>query len=185
MNDRYVLYALAFSFLFVSAFVLLSFSEVKITEERFTRLYFNTTILKVDENLSNLDGTKLQIKDDAVILNGANTYYSGDSFFINGKGYTLDSFTKDSILLHNFTKKIDNLIYFDFTIENLEGADKDYSYSIFVDGNKVLEGTESVKSSEKIVVQKAIEYAEPGDHRLSIKLDTGAEIYFNFSSVKQ
>ena len=29
MNDRYALYALAFSMLFVSAFVLLSFSEVK------------------------------------------------------------------------------------------------------------------------------------------------------------
>ena len=185
MNDRYVLYALAFSFIFVSAFVLLSFSEVKISEERFTQLYFNTTILENDNNVSNLGGAKLIIKNGTVVIDSLNSYYPGDSFFINGKGYTLNMATNDSILLYNYTKKTDGLIYFDFTIENLEGVDKNYHYDIFIDGNKVQEGDESLKSNEKRIIQKEIEYKETGDHRLSIKLNTGQEIYFNFSSVKQ
>ena len=40
------------------------------------------------------------------------------------------------------------------------------------------------KTNEKRIIQKENEYSKPGDHRLSIKLNTGAEIYFNFSSVK-
>lgn len=185
MNDRYVLYALAFSFIFVSAFVLLSFSEVKISEERFTRLYFNTTILENDNNASNLEGAELKIKNGAVTLDGLNSYYPGDTFFAKGKGYTVNLINNKSILLYNYTKKTNGLIYFDFTIENLEGVDKNYSYIVYIDGNKILEGNEFVKTNEKIIIQKEIEYSKPGDHRLSIKLNTGAEIYFNFSSVKE
>lgn len=185
MNDRYVLYALAFSFIFVSAFVLLSFSEVNVSEERFTRLYFNTTILENDNNVSYLGSTELKIKNGALEIGGLNSYYPGDSFFVDDKGYTLNMITKDSILLYNYAKKTDGLIYFDFTIENLEGTDKNYSYILYMDGNKTLEGNESIKSNEKRIIQKEINYKEPGDHRLSIKLNTGAEIYFNFSSVKQ
>ncbi|NPV50213.1 MAG: hypothetical protein HPY60_03330 [Candidatus Methanofastidiosum sp.] len=185
MNDRYVLYALAFSFIFVSAFILLSFSEVKISEDKFTSIYFNTTILEIDNNASNLDGTEIIVKNDSITMDALNTYYPGDSFFVDGKGYTLNMITKDSILLYNYTKKVDDMLYFDFTIENLEGADKNYQYDIYIDGNKVLEGNESIKSNEKRTIQKQIEYKEPGDHRLSVKLDTGAEIYFNFSSVKK
>ena len=185
MNDRYVLYALAFSFIFVSAFVLLSFSEVKISEERFTRLYFNTTIIENENNVSYLDGTELKIKKDAITIGGLDSYHPGDSFFVDGKGYTLNMITKGSILLYNYTKKTDGLIYFDFTIENLEGIDKNYSYIVYIDGNKTLEGNESIKSNEKKITQKEINYNEPGDHRLSIKLNTGTEIYFNFSSVKR
>jgi hypothetical protein len=185
VNDRYVLYALAFSFIFVSAFVLLSFSEVKISEERFTRLYFNTTILEIDNNTSNLDGVEIKVYDNGIVTDSNNIYYPGDTFFVNGKGYTLNMITKDSILLYNYTKKTDGLLYFDFTIENLEDVDKNYSYMINIDGNKILEGNESIKSNEKRVIEKQLEYKEPGDHRLNIKLDTGAEIYFNFSSVKK
>ncbi|MEN6379554.1 MAG: hypothetical protein ABFD15_08260 [Methanofastidiosum sp.] len=185
MNDRYVLYALAFSFIFVSAFVLLSFSEVKISEERFTRLYFNTTILENDNNASNLEGAELKIKNGAVTLDGLNSYYPGDTFFAKGKGYTVNLINNKSILLYNYTKKTNGLIYFDFTIENLEGVDKNYSYIVYIDGNKILEGNEFVKTNEKRIIQKEIEYSDLGDHRLSIKLNTGAEIYFNFSSVKE
>lgn len=185
MNDRYVLYALAFSFIFVSAFVLLSFSEVKISEDRFTRLYFNTTILENDNNVSNLGSAELKIKNGAITIGGLESYHPRDSFFIDGKGYTLNMITKDSILLYNYTKRTDGLVYFDFTIENLEGTDKNYSYTIFIDGNKIMEGNESIKSNEKKSIQKGIEYNGHGDHRLSIKLNTGAEIYFNFSSVKK
>ena len=184
MNDRYVLYALAFSFIFVSAFVLLSFSEVKISEERFTRLYFNTTIIENDNNVSYLGSTELKIKGSGITIDGLNSYYPGDSFFVDGIGYTLNMITKDSILLYNYTKKTNGVIYFDFTIENLEGYDKNYSYTIFIDGNKTLEGNESIKSNEKKTIQKEIDYNGHGDHRLSIKINTGAEIYFNFSSVK-
>lgn len=185
MNDRYVLYALAFSFIFVSAFVLLSFSEVKISEERFTRLYFNTTILKNDNNASILEETEIKVRNGAITLDDLNYYHSGDSFFVDCKGYTLNMITNNSILLYNYTKKTDGLIYFEFTIENLEGVDRDYYYDIFIDGNKVLEGNESIKSKEKMNIQKEINYKEPGDHRLNIKLNTGAEIYFNFTSVKE
>ena len=185
MNDRYVLYALAFSFIFVSAFVLLSFSEVKISEERFTRLYFNTTILENDNNTSNLEGAELKIINGAVTLDGLNSYRPGDTIFIKEKGYTVNLINNKSILLHNYTKKTNGLIYFEFTIENLEGADKNYSYIVYIDGNKILEGNESIKTNEKRIIQKEIEYSKPGDHRLSIKLNTGAEIYFNFSSVKE
>ena len=183
MNDRYVLYALAFSFIFVSAFILLSFSEVKISEDKFTSIYFNTTILEIDNNASNLDGTEIIVKNDSISI--LNTYYPGDSFFVDGKGYTLNMATNEAILLYNYNKKVDGLLYFDFTIENLEGADKNYQYGIYIDGNKLLEGNESIKSNEKRTIQKQIEYKEPGDHRLSIKLNIGAEIYFNFSSVKR
>lgn len=185
MNDRYVLYALAFSFIFVSAFVLLSFSEVKISEDRFTRLYFNTTILENDNNVSYLGSTELKIKNGAIAIGGLDSHHPGDSFFVDDKGYTLNMITKDSILLYNYTKRTDGLVYFDFTIENLEGTDKNYSYTIFIDGNKIMEGNESIKSNEKKSIQKGIEYNGHGDHRLSIKLNTDAEIYFNFSSVKK
>ncbi|NYT03153.1 MAG: hypothetical protein GKC00_00420 [Candidatus Methanofastidiosa archaeon] len=183
MNDRYVLYALAFSFIFVSAFILLSFSEVKISEDKFTSIYFNTTILEIENNASNIDGTEIIVKNDSISI--LNTYYPGDSFFVDGKGYTLNMATNEAILLYNYTKKVDGVLYFDFTIENLEGADKNYQYEIYIDGNKLLEGNESIKSNEKRTIQKQIEYGESGDHRLSIKLNTGAEIYFNFSSVKK
>jgi len=185
VNDRYVLYALAFSFIFVSAFVLLSFSEVKISEERFTRLYFNTTILENDNNTSTLEGAKLKIKNGAVTLDGLNIYYPGETFFVKGKGYTVNLINNKSILLYNYTKKTNGIIYFDFTIENREGADKNYSYIVYIDGNEILEGNESIKINEKKSIQKESEYNEPGDHRLSIKLNTGAEIHFNFSQVKQ
>jgi len=105
VNDRYVLYALAFSFIFVSAFVLLSFSEVKISEERFTRLYFNTTILENGNNASNLEGAKLIINNGAITLDDLNSYYPGDTFFIKGKGYTINLINNKSILLYNYTKK--------------------------------------------------------------------------------
>ncbi|KYC53181.1 MAG: hypothetical protein AMQ22_00390 [Candidatus Methanofastidiosum methylothiophilum] len=185
MNDRYILYALAFSFIFVSAFVLLSFSEVKISEDKFTRLYFNTTILENDNNVSYLGSTELKIKNGAITIGGLDSYHPGDSFFVDDKRYTLNMITKDSLLLYNYTKKTDGLVYFDFTIENFEGADKNYSFVVFIDGNKIMEGNESIKSNEKKTIQKAIDYKEPGDHRLSVKLNTGAEIYFNFSSVKK
>jgi len=185
LNDRYVLYALAFSFIFVSAFVLLSFSEVKISEERFTRLYFNTTILENDNNTSNLNGVGLMVKDGALILDNLGSYQPGDTFFVDGKGYTLNMINNNSILLYNYTKRADGLVYFDFTIENLEGEDKNYSYTIYIDGNKILEGKEFISSNEKTMIQKEINYNEAGDHRLSISLNTGAEIYFNFSSVNK
>ncbi len=38
---------------------------------------------------------------------------------------------------------------------------------------------------KKEIIEKEIEYNTPGEHRLKIKLNTGAEIYFNFSSVKK
>jgi hypothetical protein len=185
VNDRYVLYALAFSFIFVSAFILLSFSEVKIAEDKFTSIYFNTTILEVDNNVSNLNGAEIIVKNDAIVINKSNTYYPGDSFFVNEKGYTLNMATNESVLLYNYTKKNESILYFDFTIENLEGTDKNYQYGIYIDGNEVLEENESIKSNEKRTIQKQIEYKESGDHRLNIKLNTGAEIYFNFSSVKK
>jgi len=185
LNDRYVLYALAFSFIFVSAFVLLSFSEVKISEERFTRLYFNTTILENDNNTSNLEGAELKIKNGAVTLDGLNSYLAGDTIFIKEKGYTVNLINNKSILLHNYTKKTNGLVYFDFSIENLEGADKNYSYIVYIDEKKIIEENESIKTNEKRIIQKEIEYGEQGDHRLTIKLNTGAEIYFNFSSVKE
>ncbi|MCC7571897.1 MAG: hypothetical protein KO464_00730 [Candidatus Methanofastidiosum sp.] len=185
MNDRYVLYALAFSFIFVSAFVLLSFSEVKIPEEHFTRLYFNTTILEKDSNTSNLDGVELIIKDGGLSLNNKDYYYPGDTFFASGKGYTINMIDNSSILLYNYTKKTNGLIYFDFTIENIEGIDKNYNYDIYIGENKVLEGNESIKKDEKKIIQKEIKYNEMGDYRLRIVLDTGSEIYFNFSSVKE
>lgn len=185
MNDRYALYALAFSMLFVSAFVLLSFSEVKMPGEHFTRLYFNTTILENDNNTSNLEGAELKIKNGAVTLDGLNSYYPGDTIFVKKKGYTVNLINNKSILFNNYTKKTNGLVYFDFTIENLEGADKNYSYIVYIDGDKILEGNESIKSNEKKIIQKEIKYNEPGDHRLSIKLNTGAEIYFNFSQVKE
>ncbi len=90
-----------------------------------------------------------------------------------------------SILLYNYTKKTNGLIYFDFTIENIEGIDKNYHYDIYIGENKILEGNESIKKDEKKIIQKEIEYNEIGDHRLRIVLNTGSEIYFNFSSVKE
>lgn len=185
MNDRYILYALAFSFIFVSGFILLSFSEVKVTEEKFTRLYFNSTILSQDNNLSNLDDVEIMVKNNGISINDSNSYFVGDSFFVNGKGYTLNMITKDSILLYNYTKKTDDKIYFDFTIENLEGVDKNYTYQIYIDDIRVIEESEFVKLNEKKIIEKEIEYSAPGEHRLKIKLNTGAEIYFNFSSVKK
>ena len=99
MNDKYILYALAFSFIFVSGFILLSFSEVKVTEEKFTRLYFNSTILSHDNNLSSLDGAEIIVRNNGIGINDSDPYLIGDSFFVNGKGYTLNMITKDSILL--------------------------------------------------------------------------------------
>jgi hypothetical protein len=93
--------------------------------------------------------------------------------------------TKDSILLYNYTKKTDGKIYFDFTIENLEGVDKNYTYQIYIDDIRIIEENEFVKANEKRIIEKEIEYNTPGEHRLKIKLNTGAEIYFNFSSVKK
>ena len=182
MDDKYIFLAIAFSFIFVSAFILLSFSEVKIPEDRFTRLYFNTTI--IEGNRTTLDGKELSINNDSIFLDNSKSYIEGDSFFINGKGYTVGMISNNSVQLYNYTKKTDGLVYFDFTIENLEGADKYYNYRISIDENKVLEGNESIKSNEKAIIQKAINFNEKGDHRLSVLLNTGAEIHFNFSSVK-
>lgn len=177
MNERYFFYAIAFSFIFVSAFVLLSFSEVKIQEDHFTKIYFNTTILEKNNEYG------IKVNEGNITLNDSE-YNVGDSFFINGKGYTIGMINNDSILLYNYTKKVNGLIFFEYTIENVEGSDKDYSYTILIDDKKILEGKESVRSNEKKILYNEIKFNEAGDHRLSIILNTGAEIHFNFSSVK-
>ena len=185
MNDKYVLYALAFSFIFVSGFILLSFSEVKIIEEKFTRLYFNSTILSQDNNLSSLDGAEIIVRNNGISINDSDPYLIGDSFFFFVKGYTLNMISNSSILLYNYTKKTDGKIYFDFTVENFEGEDKNYTYQIYIDDIRIIEENEFVKANEKRIIEKEIEYNVPGEHRLKIKLNTGAEVYFNFSSVKK
>ena len=181
MDDKYIFFALAFSFIFVSAFILLSFSEVNIPKDRFTSLYFNTTI--VEGNGTTLEGKYLTISNDSIALDSS-TYREGDSFFIDEKGYTIGMIANNSVQLYNYTKKTNGKIYFDFAIENFEGADKDYKYKIFIDKENVLEGNESIKSNEKVIIQKTTPFNGKGTHRLSILLNTGAEIHFNFSSVK-
>ncbi len=180
MNDRYVLYALAFGFLFVSAFVLLSFSEVNIPEDKFTRLYFNSTILENKNNGSVLNDKELIIIDGKITLDGKNFITPNDSFFVADKGYTLNLVTSESILLYNFTRNTQDLIYFEFTIENHEGFDKDYTYQISINENEKLEENVFLRKDEKIKIQKSIEFDEPGEHRLIVTLNTGQEIYFNF-----
>lgn len=183
MNEKYFFYAIAFSFIFVSAFVLLSFSEVKVQEDRFSQLYFNTTIVEKN-NKEALKKYGIEITEDKIVIDNQ-VKSLGDSFFIDGKGYTLGMISKDSILLYNYTKKVDGLIFFEYTIRNQEGVDKDYSYKIFIDESNILEGNESIKANEKRVLQKEIKFSDSGKHRLSIALNTGAEIHFNFSSVKE
>jgi hypothetical protein len=182
LNERYILYTIAFSFILVSAFVIISFNEVKIPEDHFTMLYFNSTIL--ENNYTVLDGKELSIRNHAILLDESISYHEGDSFFVNEKGYTVGAVKDNSFLLYNYTKKTNGKIYFEFTIENLEGVDKFYLYEVFIDEKKVLEGNESIKSNEKRIFHKIIEYNEQGNHRLSISINTGAEIHFNFSSVK-
>jgi len=92
--------------------------------------------------------------------------------------------TNNSVQLYNYTKNVKDKLYFDFAIENLEGTDKNYTYKIFIDKENFLEGNESIKSNEKVIIQKTIPFNGEGTHRLSILLNTGAEIHFNFSSVK-
>ena len=182
MDDKYIFFALAFSFIFVSAFILLSFSEVNIPEDRFTSLYFNTTIL--EGNGTTLEGKYLTIINDSITLDSSTPYREGDTLFIDGKGYTIGMITNNSVQLYTYTKNVKDKIYFDFSIENLEGADKNYTYKIFIDKENVLEGNESIKSNEKVIIQKTIPFNGEGTHRVSILLNTGAEIHFNFSSVK-
>lgn len=180
MNDKYILYALAFGFLFVSAFVLFSFSEVNIPEDKFTRLYFNSTILKNDDNRSVLNDTELKIIDGKIKLDGNNFIRPDESFLLDGRGYTLNLITSESILLYNFTRRTEGLVYFDFTIENLEGVDKDYTYQILINEDKKIKESIFLKNDERITIQKSIEFTKPGEHRLIISLNTGQEIYFNF-----
>jgi len=190
MEDE-IYYAVAIAALIGITLVVYDIATSEKPREKFTELYFmyerktlenQSGVLKTD-----LDGIDIYVRMNEVWidLNGnglqdANEIFlKGDSFTIAGKDWNVSDFSDTEILLGGYPKqKACGDMSVSFEIVNHQGEKHTYEYTIYSDDVLLRSGKVEVLLEKKELLTCTIEIKEKGNHRITIRLDTGEEIYF-------
>jgi hypothetical protein len=190
MEDE-IYYAVAIAALIGITLVVYDIATSEKPREKFTELYFmyerktlenQSGVLKTD-----LDGIDIYVRMNEVWidLNGNGLqdadeiFLKGDSFTIAGKDWNVSDFSDTEILLGGYPKqKARGNMSVSFEIVNHQGEKHTYEYTIYSDDVLLQSGKVEVLLEKKELLTCTIEIKEKGNHRITIRLDTGEEIYF-------
>jgi len=190
MEDE-IYYAVAIAALIGITLVVYDIATSEKPQEKFTELYFmyerktlenQSGVLKTD-----LDGIDIHVRMNEVWidLNGNDVqdadeiFFKGDSFTIAGKDWNVSDFSDTEILFGGYPKqKARGDMSVSFEIVNHRGETHTYEYTIYSDDVPLQSGKVEVLLEGKELLTCTIEIKEEGNHRITVRLDTGEEIYF-------
>jgi len=190
MEDE-IYYTVAIAALIGIALVVYDIATSEKPQEKFTELYFmyerktlenQSGVLKTD-----LDGIDIYVRMNEVWidLNGNDVqdadeiFLKGDSFTIAGKDWNVSDFSDTEILFGGYPKqKARGNMSVSFEIVNHRGETHTYEYTIYSDDVPLQSGKVEVLLEGKELLTCTIEIEEKGNHRITVRLDTGEEIYF-------
>lgn len=161
--------------------------KTKPPQEEFSELYFYFERIDLIEGEGAFQGCTVDVSHMIWIdlnkdgfADNEETFLAGDTFVLEDEFWNISDVAKDGsqILFGKFPKYVyTGTINFSFVIVNHLSEDHVYEYTIaFNETAKT--GSISVKKEEKKVVFQSIYIDTEGEHKVSITIDTGEEVYF-------